>query len=152
MLLTLPSGDYSVLLIPGVGAKPLTQFQRIEKVSVKSSTISVFLGGLAGAFIMALFFPVYESLSAKRSVPASFKEIKDKSAPYLARLPLRLGGLVAVMLIVITRSTTDLHLPIAIKVEDFFGGLIAGLLSLIFAKWLAQSLTPKNETISVEKK
>lgn len=46
------------------------------------------------------------------------------------------GGLTALVLIVVAKGTEGMQPPISIRIQDFWGGLMIGILSAPLAKWL----------------
>lgn len=111
---------------------------------------SVVYGALAGVLLLVLFTSSYSYLAALPKAPEDLQTLRRNALGYLARLPIQFvlslaelairavqGAVVAIILIVLTRTTTDLQTPIVVKVEDFFGGLLVGIFSVPLSAWVA---------------
>jgi hypothetical protein len=117
-------------------------------VRVQSPTVAVFAGGVVGAFLLAVFAMMYGYLNAgkARSTSAHGLHRLAGALVMLANETTRLlaatlmGGILSLLIIALTRATTTVNLPIAVRVDDFVGGLLVGVLSHVFAPWMAERL------------
>jgi hypothetical protein len=114
---------------------------------------SVVYGALVGTLLLVMFSTSFSYLQTFPRAPKDLSTLKSQAATYLARLPIRLllstaemvlraiqGGVVAIILIVLSRTTTEIGAPIAVRVDDFWGGLLVGIFSVPLASWLATKL------------
>lgn len=107
-----------------------------QPVSMLSSPLAVVTGGILGALLLTLFTHLSPLL---RTQP----ENTGKTAGALLWSMLvssLMGAILAMMIIAITRATASATLPVAIKVDDFVGGLMVGMLSHVLIPWLAEKL------------
>jgi hypothetical protein len=51
-----------------------------------------------------------------------------------------LGGVTAMVLIILAKSSEGFEPPISVNVRDFWGGLLIGLLSVRLSKWVKDKL------------
>lgn len=119
-------------------------------IRVQSPTISVLAGGLAGAGLLSLFGLMFAYLNAPQTPIATPPlAIRDQLAEFALSVGVGtfrfaaatlMGGILAMLIIALTRATTAVTLPIAVRVDDFVGGLLVGVFSHIFAPWLAKKL------------
>lgn len=127
---------------------------------------SVIYGALIGAMLLVIFSTSFSYLQTLPEAPKDFSDLKNQAATYLARLPIRFllsavemllraiqGGVVAIILIVFSRTTTEISAPIAVRVDDFWGGLLVGIFSVPLARWLATKLesSEKRTFVGAEK-
>jgi len=147
--------------IPVVGknANTIPHYHEIS-LHFKASLDAVLAGGLAGAFLLALFGAVKErayvkyerfEFSSRRSISLILWELLS----WLVSLPVKLwvvvlqtlmGGICALILILLAQSTEGLNPPISIKVQDFWGGVVIGLFSIPLSKWIWNQVRPRDDT------
>jgi hypothetical protein len=53
-----------------------------------------------------------------------------------------MGGICAVILILLAQSTEGLSPPISIKIQDFWGGVVVGLFSIPLSRWIWTQVQP----------
>lgn len=122
-------------------------------VHMSSSPMAVVVGGIVGALLLAMFTHIYEFVNRPRIFAADssnpWRAARDRIVPTLFRFwkaltgtvaSTLMGGILAILIIALTRATSSVALPIAIKVDDFLGGLLVGMFSHILAPWLAERL------------
>lgn len=107
-----------------------------QPVSMISSPAAVICGGVLGALLLTLFTHLYPLL---RSQP---KNMEETTAALLWSMfaSSTMGAILAMLIIAITRATSSIALPVAIKVDDFVGGLMVGVFSHVLVPWLAEKL------------
>lgn len=93
-------------------------------------------GGVVGAFLLALFVPIYR-----------LREMSDRlTLVGLAQLGGRAltlfvaGAAVSLITILLLISWGELELPVAVEVNDFYGGLVVGLFSYVIGERLYRRL------------
>lgn len=123
-----------------------------------SGFFSVFLGGLSGAFLLALFLSLYDHLPAvgRRiseseggeepsgvkgfSGPRGFaiwSSLKDVGSFVFRVASLAIvGGICSILLVVLVESLGSASAPVAVEVRDFWGGLVVGFMAIPVARWL----------------
>lgn len=122
-------------------------------VKLDMPEIAVVYGALVGSILLVMFSTAYSYLRSLPEVPSDMSALKSQVTSFLLRFPIRLvlamvemtlrtvqGAVVAIILIVMTRTTTDIGAPIAVRVDDFWGGLVVGIFSVPLANWLADKL------------
>lgn len=125
----------------------------VTRLPVLPPLVSVFYGGMAGAFLLALFrglAPFRHGWSRDPpKLPASWRDFLAQAATralYMFRAMmvttawLVLGGVSAIMIIILTKASTGDVSPIQIDVQDFVGGVLVGLLSFPVVDWLEKKL------------
>ncbi|MEO8020423.1 hypothetical protein [Polaromonas sp.] len=115
-----------------------------QPVTMLSSPAAVICGGILGALLLTLFTRLYPLL---RSQP---KNIEETTAALIWSMfaSSLMGAILAMLIIAITRATSSITLPVAIKVEDFVGGLMVGMFSHVLAPWLAEKLSVPGATLA----
>jgi hypothetical protein len=118
-----------------------------------SPTSAIFMGGLAGAFLLALFAAIRER-AEKAITPISLSSDSVKTIgldilswtlnliPRIWRMALQtvIGGICAIILILIAQATDGLEPPISIRIQDFWGGVVVGLFSAPLSRWISGRL------------
>lgn len=129
--------------------EPVTYLDELE-VEFRAPLFGVFLGGITGAFLLALFSTVRERAAAPIEPvdPMSLQTISAVSRrfaswllnlfPRLWRLAMQtvVGGICALLLILLAQATDGLNPPISIRIQDFWGGIVVGLFSIPISKWI----------------
>jgi hypothetical protein len=125
------------------------EFATLDFVSPK---VAVVLGGFFGAFLYTLIalcmVPVGD--------PPLIKGWRDMIRRSWAQLPQTLlsllyflwrvarssllGGVTAMVLIILAKSSEGFEPPISLHIQDFWGGLLIGLLSVHLSKWVKDKL------------
>lgn len=124
--------------------------------------LAVIFGAFVGTMLLVLFSTSFSFLQTLPQAPVDLSTLKKQTLTYLARLPIRVvlsavemvlravqGGVVAIILIVLSRSTIEIGAPIAVNVDDFWGGLLVGIFSVPLASWLATKMELSNNHPSV---
>lgn len=120
--------------------------------------LAIFYGGLAGAFLLALFSLIRAQVGQESS-PSRWVRDFAASPPNMPRISpgalisvpvaaiwrvallTMLGGICALILILLVQTTEGSAPPISIRVQDFWGGVVIGLFSLPLSRWLAEQLS-----------
>jgi hypothetical protein len=125
------------------------------QVRIQAGLLPVCLGGFVGALLFALFRMASAYLDVARTrncenvgwaplklamqaAPSMLLCIADKVSEALV-FAIR-GLLVALIFIFLSEALGSANLPFSFKVEDFFGGVFVGLLSLPISAWIASKL------------
>lgn len=108
-----------------------------QPVAMLTSPAAVICGGILGALLLTLFTRLYPLLRAQ---PKDIEET-TKDLVWSMFASCLMGAILAMLIIAITRATSSITLPVAIKVEDFVGGLMVGMFSHVLAPWLAEKLS-----------
>lgn len=142
--------EINILIRKGAQEEDTITFYEFGAAEFVSPMFSVILGGVLGAGLWALFLP----MSVPRpDIPVlelkSWKLLSAhawESAPQLAiRWGLFLitlvqstvlGGVTALVLIILARTSAGLDTPIALQVNDIWGGLLIGIFSTPLSKWI----------------
>jgi hypothetical protein len=146
-----PGVQRLALEIPIMGDKAtMTWYVEEIPVTFKAPLDAVFVGGLVGAFLLAMFIAVKDRAHAPvpmleistwvqvRSVVKGLVLWVIQVVPRLWRLLLQTvtGGICALILILLAQGTEGMNPPIAIKIQDFWGGVVVGLFSIPLSRWL----------------
>jgi len=143
--------------IPVVGkkAEEIPYYEEVP-ITFRAPLAAIFLGGLTGALLLALFTVVKERADAP-VVPLVVKNwvsFVDAARlfggwlmsllPQIWRMLLQtvMGGICAVILILLAQSTEGLSPPISIKIQDFWGGVVIGLFSIPLSRWIWTQVKP----------
>lgn len=118
----------------------------------------IFTGGLAGAMLLALFSAVKDGAEAdvpRRNIDGSavLVGVAKSLAGWVVNLVPRvrkailqtiMGGICAVILILLARGTEGLSPPVSIKIQDFWGGVLIGLFSIPLSQWIWTHIRPRD--------
>jgi hypothetical protein len=143
--------------IPVVGdaAEPIPYYEEVP-ITFRAPLAAIFQGGLAGALLLALFTAVKERANAP-IVPLAVKDWESfvdatrlfvgwllSLLPRIWRMLLQtvMGGICAVILILLAQGTEGLSPPISIKIQDFWGGVVIGLFSIPLSRWIWTQVQP----------
>jgi len=124
-------------------------------ISFVSPKTHVIAGGFFGAILWALFLTLTaQPVASERKPVAGWRSLRNRA---FARLPDRfaalgfgtarviqraiIGSITALVLIVLAKSTEGFEPPISIRIQDFWGGMMIGILSTPLAKWLREKLS-----------
>lgn len=132
----------------------------VKRLAVVPPLMSVFFGGMTGAFMLALFrglVPFHRSsLAVRRGGTVARSALLGALYDYgfgLARFIaitfawLVLGGVCAIMIIILSQVSTGELSPIKIEVKDFAGGVLVGLLSFPVVTWLEKRLATFDRSV-----
>lgn len=143
--------EIEINLQDGTDTSTYFEFGGVDFVSPKSAVI---LGGFFGALLWVLFlnmsaplgtFPLTPIASWKDMFARGMKALPHRSLVFIRKtwLVLRsalLGGATALVLIVMANTTEGFEPPISIRIQDFWGGMMVGLLSVQLSKWIRAKL------------
>jgi hypothetical protein len=133
-----------------------------SRIAILPPLVTVFYGGMTGALLLALFrglAPYRHGLSrAPPKIPKTWRELNKLIVSKVLIVArglvatvawLVLGGVSAIMLIILTKTSLGEVSPIRVDVKDFTGGVLIGLLSFPVVSWLekrllASEMTPPN--------
>ena len=103
-------------------------------VAVKASEASIFIGGAVGAMLLALFV-LAERLLKNPGVREEW--LKNVVVTFLMGLR---GGLLAIIALLLGKTTQGVGSPVTLTVADFAGGVLIGLFSYPLASWISSTL------------
>ena len=103
-------------------------------VQIKAAEYSVFVGGVFGAMLLALFVLV-ERLLKQPDV----REKWGRNLLLTILLGLR-GGVMATIALLLGQTTQGGSAPVSLTVVDFSGGILIGLFSYPLASWISSTL------------
>lgn len=112
--------------------------------NVSTSKAYVIAGGLCGAILLVGFLIASKFLAAVKagmyqSIYAGFKQLSLKW--FLMTVAYALNGAVtALLLVLLSAGLGTLDMPVALKLQDFSGGLLVGLFSITLGKFVAEKL------------
>jgi len=101
---------------------------------VKAVDYSVFIGGVAGAMLLALFV-----LAERVLKNPDVRERWVRNLLVTMLMGLR-GGVLAVIALLIGKTTQGVGSPVSLSVTDFTGGVLIGLFSYPLASWISSTL------------
>lgn len=135
---------------------PVSYFEEIF-VDLGAPKVGVVYGGFFGAFLLAVFTTLRAGLD-RRSDPAPAAAAANPppvaepwrrmvgSAAIVARGVTRIlatcvvGGICALVVILLAQVTEGIKPPLSIHVQDFWGGVVVGLFCVPLSRWLAERL------------
>ncbi|MGH8051275.1 MAG: hypothetical protein ACREPB_11500 [Arenimonas sp.] len=151
------SGDrqqFEVEVVTREGVRGTATYYEFGAVDFVSPMLSVILGGLLGAGLWTLFLPI--SVPFPTIAPQqidSWKTLWSRALDAIPQLVLRwitfgtsfmrstlLGGATALVLIILAKTTEGLDTPIALQVQDLWGGLLVGIFSTPLSKWIRKKV------------
>lgn len=149
LVIVVPEYPVSKGLLP----REVRYYETVD-IDFASSKLVIIIGGFAGALLLSFFMALSTPVRVRRlEGDITWRSLVCdilKSMPrithnmyYLFRRTARqalLGGACALVLIVTAQSTDGFAPPISIRIQDFWGGLVIGLLSVPLAKWLRTKL------------
>lgn len=114
--------------------KQLGKYRHYPSVSIPAQEYSIFIGGVLGAILLATFVwiervlknPLIRANLAKSLLPTVLMGLR--------------GGIMAIIALLLGRSSQSTGAPITLTVTDFTGGLLVGLFSYPLAAWIASAL------------
>jgi hypothetical protein len=151
--------EIEIALEEGPGA--VTRYYEVGSIEFVSPKAAVVLGGFFGALVLSLLTFVSKPIGDPPKL-GSWKEIAvrlRKTSPqrfaslgFGALDVLRkalLGGVTAMVLIILAKSSEGFEAPVSLRIQDFWGGLLVGLISGQLANWvmnkIASLIQPANE-------
>jgi hypothetical protein len=121
-------------------------------VPVLPNPIGIYIGALIGAFLAALLIPIHrftmQAIAVDQSKPIDFpfpREFVCFIARYLRGV---VGGAIAVLLL---QTTSDFSFPISVGVQDFYGGVLLGILADQVSEQILKRITPSSEPVTAQK-
>ncbi len=146
--------DFEIALVASADSK--AEFYDTLTVEFVSPKPVIIAGGFFGAMLLAAFTALASPRNQHRKMrAASWRDVWSTSVSSLPAWALAtfhawtrvlrmslLGGACALVLIVLAQSTEGLSPPISVRVQDFWGGVLIGLMSLPMASWLRKKLVP----------
>lgn len=103
-------------------------------VTVKAVDYSVFIGGVAGAMLLALFV-LAERVLKNPEVRRHW--VQNLFVTLVMGLR---GGAIAVIALLLGKTTQGVGSPVSLSVTDFTGGVLIGLFSYPLASWISSTL------------
>jgi hypothetical protein len=105
-----------------------------EPVSVKSPEWAIFVGGVVGAMLLAIF------VAAERILKNPAEREQWIQTLWVTLVMGLRGGLMAIFALLLGRTTQGVGSPVTLSVEDFAGGVLIGLFSYPLASWISSTL------------
>ncbi|MFZ6743779.1 hypothetical protein ACO0LC_11170 [Undibacterium sp. JH2W] len=127
-----------------VNTKTQEDLNYYPSINIKAPESSIFVGGLIGALLLAIF--VWVETMIKQPLT---RQEWIKSFLFTVLLGLR-GGIMAMIALIIGKTTQSTGSPISLTVTDFSGGIVIGLFSYPLASWISSTL--KLDGVFVSKK
>lgn len=118
--------------------KELGTYHYFPSVPIRASEVSIFLGGMVGAMMLAVFVWIEQILKSPRTRGAWLRTF-SKSFVTMALMGFR-GGLMAIIALLLGQTTQGPGSPVNLTVTDFTGGILVGLFSYPLAAWVASTL------------
>ena len=122
----------------------LGDFRYYPTITLKANEASIFVGGFAGALLLAVFVWVQKLIAEPEA-----RQNWGRNFGYTLLLGLR-GAIMAIIALLIGKTTQGAGSPVALTVVDFSGGLLIGIFSYPLASWMADAL--KIQGVSSAKK
>lgn len=130
-------GDYDATIIADcrrLGSQQYTvQVTKSTKLTFSSALGAVMLGTIFGS-VLGVCFRFAWRLTRQNPRPKWSDELRD------AALAFPTGVLGAIIISLILYRLKDVQLPIAVTVNDFFGGIVIGLFTYKLADWIYKKL------------
>ena len=122
--------------IDGVGER-----RYYPTITLKAQEYAIFFGGVVGAFMLAMFIWIERLLSNQRVRQALLKN-------FLVTLLMGArGGIMAIIALLLGKTTQGTGSPVTLTVTDFSGGVMIGLFSYPLAAWISSALKLDNMLI-----
>jgi hypothetical protein len=134
-LLTFAPGEYDATVIVDYKLPPNASLQltKTAKLTFSSALGAVVIGTIVGSILGLLFRSAWR-LTREKPRPRLADELLDAGLAFPA------GVLGAIIVSLILYRLKDVQLPIAVTVNDFFGGIVVGLFTYKLADWIYQKL------------
>lgn len=144
--------EVEVVLADGIDDE--ARYYEFGSLEFASPLFSVVLGGILGAGLWALFLPVSTPLpTIPTAATDGWRVMARRVAKAAPQIALRwtafaasvirsavLGGATALVLIILARTTEGMDTPIALEVNDLWGGLLVGIFSAPLSKWIRKKV------------
>jgi len=118
----------------GVAGAGTARFYPSATFTVKAPDSSIFIGGVVGAMLLALF------VAAERILKnPAVREDWIGTSWVTVLMGLR-GGLLAIFALLLGKTTQGGGSPVSLSVADFAGGVLVGLFSYPLASWISSTL------------
>jgi hypothetical protein len=136
------SADLRPMVEVGVAEAGTARFYPSATFTVKAPDSSIFIGGVVGAMLLALF------VAAERILKnPSVREDWVGTIWVTVLMGLR-GGLLAIFALLLGKTTQGGGSPVSLSVTDFAGGVLIGLFSYPLASWISSTLKLDNVFVS----
>lgn len=109
-------------------------FRYYPSTTIRADELSIFVGGVFGALLLAFFAWIQKLIGEPEA-----REHWGRSLGFTALLGIR-GGIMAIIALLIGKTTQGVGSPVALTVVDFAGGLMVGIFSYPLASWMASTL------------
>lgn len=103
-------------------------------VSVRSPEWTIFAGGVIGAMLLAIF------VAAERILKNPTERAQWPQTLWVTLVMGLRGGLMAIVALLLGKTTQGVGSPVSLSVEDFAGGVLIGLFSYPLASWISSTL------------
>lgn len=114
--------------------EPLGAFKYYPSVRVNAPELSIFIGGIFGALLLAVFVWIERMLRNAEDRKAWFRDLRITLLTGLR------GGIMAIIALLIGKTTQGAGAPVSLTVIDFTGGVMVGLFSYPLASWISSAL------------
>lgn len=135
-LLTFMPKEYEIRVVVSYKILPghKTAVEETVKIRFEPPLFSLIWGGIFGSMLLAAFLATYRALRGT--------EIRRAKQVYLELALLIIGGAVtAVIVMILLFRFKDVSLPLAVTVNDCFGGIVIGLFTYKLGDWLFQQIS-----------
>lgn len=105
-----------------------------KPISVKSPEWTIFVGGVIGAMLLAIF------VAAERILKNPAEREQWPQTLWVTFVMGLRGGLMAIVALLLGKTTQGVGSPVSLSVEDFAGGVLIGLFSYPLASWISSTL------------
>ncbi|HRP20185.1 MAG TPA: hypothetical protein PK925_06115 [Alicycliphilus sp.] len=105
-----------------------------KPISVKSPEWTIFVGGVIGAMLLAIF------VAAERILKNPAEREQWPQTLWVTLVMGLRGGLMAIVALLLGKTTQGAGSPVSLSVEDFAGGVLIGLFSYPLASWISSTL------------
>lgn len=105
-----------------------------KPISVKSPEWTIFVGGVIGAMLLAIF------VAAERILKNPAEREQWLQTLWVTLVMGLRGGLMAIVALLLGKTTQGVGSPVSLSVEDFAGGVLVGLFSYPLASWISSTL------------
>lgn len=125
------------------------EFASLDFVSPK---LAVVLGGFFGAFVFSLITFCVTPVGDPPRV-GGWKDLWSRGTGHAPQVLVStgyffwrflhsslLGGVTAMVLIILAKSSQGLEPPISLNIQDFWGGMLVGLLSVHLSRWVMKKI------------
>ncbi len=126
------AGD--IRFVVAISVDTLGDFNYYPLVTVKANEVSIFLGGIFGALLLGLFVWAQQLVTEQAA-----RDNWGKHLGYTALVSVR-GGVMAIIALLIGKTTQGTGSPVSLTVIDFAGGVMIGIFSYPLASWMASTL------------